>query len=200
MALDAGHTVSVLVRSPSKLPQSIASRVTVYTMPSLTDEAALERALKGQEVVLCVIGPRLFFHANGTPIAKGFEVLTKKMAESQSVKRFIVQSTLSDVDAKDRLSLFGWLLPELVWAFAHPAWRDIIEMGKVVRASTGFEWIIVRVALLTSLIDGSKVGQGYVGEGGEKSVPLSFQALSFADGRLGTWCRGRTLPVSCSTT
>ncbi len=55
-SLEAGHTVTVFVRSPEKLGD-LAARVTVVQGDARNTEA-LERALAGQEAVLSAFGPR----------------------------------------------------------------------------------------------------------------------------------------------
>lgn len=89
-ALQRGHAVTALVRSPEKL-NGFRDRIAVEKGDSL-DSAQLERAIRGHDAVLSGFGPRI-------PIAKGEEDLLQRFAKSLTnamtkagVSRVVIES------------------------------------------------------------------------------------------------------------
>ncbi|GAB3457573.1 NAD(P)-dependent oxidoreductase [Actinophytocola sediminis] len=56
-ALDHGHTVTAVVRDPSRLAVPAHESLHVFPVPGLTDAAALEPAVRGADAVLSGVGP-----------------------------------------------------------------------------------------------------------------------------------------------
>lgn len=54
--VDAGHEVSVLVRTPAKLPESIKDKITVVEGDALSGEVVMRALPEGTEAVLFAIG------------------------------------------------------------------------------------------------------------------------------------------------
>ena len=60
-ALEAGHEVTVLVRSQSRLPSDLASRVAVVEGDALNAEDVEQALCRGAEAILFAIGEILQF-------------------------------------------------------------------------------------------------------------------------------------------
>jgi len=84
--------------------------------------------------------------------------------QSEGVKRLIALGTVSMSAEDDGSSVVKWGMVTAVWVFLHSAWRDVVELGKVIQRS-GVEWTIARVAKLTGE-GGGEVKAGYVGKDG----------------------------------
>lgn len=173
-ALSRNYTLTILARNPSKLPASITSSpsVTVIQGP-LSDRDALTRAIHGADAVLSTLGPTLNvstalhgLHDHSVPLTEGYKLIIDVM-QAEDVKRLIALGTVSNQTEEDGSSLVKWGMVTAVWVFLHSAWRDIVELGKVIQASgeKGIDWTIARVARLTDG-GGGEVKAGYVGKDG----------------------------------
>ena len=97
-ALEQGHEVTAFARSPEKLDQKHEKLKVVQG--NVLDFASLERAIQGQDVVLCTLGlppmDKSNLRANGT------KNIIRAM-EKTGVKRFICQSSAGVGDSSDTL-------------------------------------------------------------------------------------------------
>ena len=171
-ALSRGYTVTVFARNPSKLPTSITSSDSVTVVKgTLEDRNALTQAIRGANAVLSTLGPSLSVNTaihgitnHTTPIADGYKVILDIMKE-EGVDRLIALGTVSNHAEQDRWSLVTKGMVTSVWIFLHSAWKDVVEVAKVIQSSDGIIWTIGRVAKLTSG-EGGNVKAGYIGERG----------------------------------
>ncbi len=138
-ALAQGHTVTAFARTPAKLTDvSAALRV---VQGDVMDLAAVEQAVQGQDVVLCVLGAGL----KGTVRAEGTRIIIDAMKRA-GVRRLICQSTLGVGSSRGNLNfywkyvMFGGLLRR--------AYADHVRQEAYVRES-GLDWTIVRSAAFT---------------------------------------------------
>jgi len=87
-ALEQGHDVTAFARSPERLDQKHLKLLVIKG--NVLDFASLERAIQGQDVVLCTLGlppmDKSNLRANGT------KNIIRAM-EKTGVKRFICQSS-----------------------------------------------------------------------------------------------------------
>ena len=97
-ALEQGHEVTAVARSPEKLDQKHEKLQVIKG--NVLDFASVERAIQGQDVVLCTLGlppmDRSNLRANGT------KNIIRAM-EKTGVKRFICQSSYGVGDSSDTL-------------------------------------------------------------------------------------------------
>jgi len=189
-ALAANHTVVVYARNPQKLPSRLRDRAEQNpdsdsdSVPALTivkgeleDAQALDAALAlhgGAQAVLSALGPT-FGNPSGTPIARGYGAVLAAMRRAgadadgvMKLKRLIVLGTASIVDAHDGRSVVYAAMVAAVAIGARSAYKDIVKVGEVVRASgeeDGVEWTIVRVPVLKNDAN-REVRAGYIGDGG----------------------------------
>lgn len=146
-ALEQGHDVIAFARSPERLDQKHEKLQVIKG--NVLDFASVERAIQGQDVVLCTLGmpptDKSYLRAKGT------KNIIRAM-EKTGVKRFICQSTAGVGDSRDTLP---FLMKYLIVPFIlRRAWADHEIQENYVKESQ-LEWIIVRPAALT---DGEHTG------------------------------------------
>ena len=193
-ALALDHTVVVYARSPQKLPESITSSPGVtIALGGLTDADKLSAALEGVHAVLSALGPAVKsgpFHAGNTPLANAYALLLDLMRQ-RDVKRLIALGTASMTDEHDKFSLEFAVLVTGVAVFAHNAYKDVVAIGKNIRAADrDVMWTIARVPLLTEKED-TAVLAGYIGDGKTRTrlSRAAFAAFVLQELEENKWCR-----------
>jgi len=223
-ALAANHTVVVYARNPQKLPSRLRDRaeqnpdtdpdsdsVPVLTIVKgeLEDAQALDAALAlhgGAQAVLSALGPT-FGNPAGTPIARGYGAVLAAMRRRadaggvMKLKRLIVLGTASIVDAHDGRSVVYAAMVAAVAIGARSAYKDIVKVGEVVRASgeDGVEWTIVRVPVLKNDAN-REVRAGYIGDGGAGAAytlsRVGFAVFVVRELEKGEWIKKAPLITS----
>ena len=146
-ALEQGHDVTAFARSPERLDQKHEKLQVIKG--NVLDFASLERAIQGQDVVLCTLGlppmDKSNLRANGT------KNIIRAM-EKTGVKRFICQSSAGVGDSSDTLP---FLMKYLIVPFIlRRVWADHEIQENYIKESQ-LDWIIARPAALT---DGEHTG------------------------------------------
>ena len=170
-ALEQGHEVTAFARSPEKLDQKHEKLQVIEG--NVLDFASVERAIQGQDVVLCTLGlppmDKSNLRANGT------KNIIRAM-EKTGVKRFICQSSGGVGDSSDTLPfLMKYLIVPFILrrAFAdHEIQENYIKESQL-------DWIIVRPVALT---DGEHTGSyqhGYTAD--NKTVTFKISRADTAD-------------------
>ena len=168
-ALSKNYTLTLLVRTPSKLPEQITSNPSVSIITgSLSDMEAITRTIHGADAVLSTLGPRLSLSTalhgltdHSTPLADGYQLILQAM-QTEGVKRLIALGTVSNENPEDHSSVVRWCMVTAVWVFLHSAWRDVVQYGREIQENKFVEWTLARVARLTNS-EGGKVEAGVVG-------------------------------------
>lgn len=193
-ALALGHTLVVYVRSPQKLPESVSSSPSVtVVVGGLTDADKLSAALEGVHAVLTALGPAVKngpFHPGNTPLANGYALLLDLMKQ-RDVKRIIALGTASMTDEHDKFSLEFSVLVTGVAVFAHNAYKDVVAIGKNIRAADlDVMWTIARVPLLTEK-ESKEYVAGYIGDGKTKTrlSRAAWAAFVLKELEENQWCR-----------
>jgi len=170
-ALEQGHDVAAFARSPEKLNQRHEKFQVIQG--NVLDFTSIERAIQGQDVVLCTLG--MSFMDKSNLRANGTKNIIRAM-EKTDVKRFICQSSDGVGDSKDTLPfLMKYLIVPLMLrrAFAdHEIQENYIKESQL-------DWTIVRPAALT---DGEHTGSyqhGYTGD--NKTVTNKISRADTAD-------------------
>ena len=146
-ALEQGHDVTAFARSPEKLDQK-HERLKIVR-GNVLDFASVERAIQGQDVVLCTLGMPPMDKSNLR--ANGTQNIIRAMQKT-GVKRFICQSSDGVGDSHDRLP---FLMKYLIVPFMlRRAFADHEIQENHIKESQ-LDWIIVRPAALT---DGERTG------------------------------------------
>ena len=147
-ALEQGHDVTAFVRSPERLDQKHEKLQVIKG--NVLEYASLERAIQGQDVVLCTLGLSAIMDKSNLR-ANGTKNIIRAM-EKTGVKRFICQSTAGVGDSRDTLP---FLMKYLIVPFIlRRAWADHEIQENYIKESQ-LEWIIARPAALT---DGGHTG------------------------------------------
>jgi putative NADH-flavin reductase len=143
-ALDAGHEVTVLVRSPEKLGHE-GERVTVRTGDA-TDPAAMEGAVDGTEAVLSALGtrsPKALLV--GTDVIKASAGALVPAMDKHGVRRVIWLSALGVGPSREQASaplriLFSTMLRQIG--------KDKVA-GEERLSASGLDWTLVYPPTLT---------------------------------------------------
>jgi putative NADH-flavin reductase len=145
-ALEHGHTVTAFARDPSKL--DIKHDNLKVAQGDAMDVPSVERAVQGQDAVLCSLGAG----AKGAVRSTGTKNIVRAMEEA-GVRRFICQSTLGVGDSWGNLGFFWKYIMFkglLRQAYAdHVSQEDYVKQGNL-------DWTIVRPAAFT---DGAHTGE-----------------------------------------
>ena len=170
-ALEQGHDVTAFARSPEKLDQKNEQLQVIKG--NVLDFASVERAIQGQDVVLCTLGlppmDKSNLRANGT------KNIIRAM-EKTGVKRFICQSSDGVGESRDTLP---FLMKYLIVPFMlRRAFADHEIQENYIKESQ-LDWIIVRPVALT---DGEHTGSyqhGYTAD--NKTVKFKISRADTAD-------------------
>ena len=170
-ALEQGHDVTAFARSPEKLDQKHEKLQVIKG--NVLDFASVERAIQGQDVVLCTLGlppmDKSNLRANGT------KNIIRAM-EKTGAKRFICQSSDGVGESRDTLP---FLMKYLIVPFMlRRAFADHEIQENYIKESQ-LDWIIVRPAALT---DGEHTGSyqhGYTAD--NKTVKFKISRADTAD-------------------
>ena len=146
-ALEAGHSVSVYARDPSKISDLQHDRLSVVSGDVLDADAVIN-AVRGHDAVLSAIGAA----ATRTTIREdGTRKIIEAMEEA-GVKRLVSLSSLGVGDSRANLSFFTRYI--VVAIFLRHAFADHERQEAVVRQSS-LDWTIVRPPHLK---DGPRTG------------------------------------------
>ncbi len=171
-ALEQGHDVTAFARSPEKLNQKHEKLQVVKG--NVLDFASVERAIQGQDAVLCTLGlPAIMDKSNLR--ANGTKNIIRAM-EKTGVKRFICQSTAGVGDSSATLP---FLMNYLIVPFMlRRVWADHEIQENYIKESQ-LDWIIVRPAAIN---DGELTGsyqQGFTAD--NKTVTSKISRADTAD-------------------
>jgi putative NADH-flavin reductase len=146
-ALDAGHPVHALARSPQALPARAGLTV---TLGDALDEAAVTEVIAGADAVLSALGPR---GAKAPGLLAGAASNTVSAMQKTGARRLICVSAAGAFITGDpnMNRLVKLVLPRI---FAKP-FADVRRMEDVIRQSD-LDWTLVRA---TRLVNGPRTGQ-----------------------------------------
>jgi putative NADH-flavin reductase len=143
-ALAQGHSVSALVRDPSKLTERTG--LTLVTGDVL-DQAATTRCIQGTEAVICVLGS----HGSRDPVeAAGTRTILEGMRQA-GVRRLIAVTSLGVGDSREQINWAFRLIMDLT---LKPIMTAKEEQERLIKDS-GLDWTIIRPGGLT---DGPRTG------------------------------------------
>lgn len=156
-ALDAGHSVNALVRTPATFPMQ-HERLTVVQGDAM-DLDAVEKVVRGTDAVLSVLG-----QTKGSP--KDIQTMATKniiaVMQKYEIRRF-VSLTGAGVDApEDSPKLINHVIKFALKTMAGAVLKDAEQHAAVLRGST-IDWTIVRGPMLTEGPYTGKYRVGWVG-------------------------------------
>ncbi len=146
-ALDQGHHVTAQARTPEKLV-GLAHPGLSIARGDVLDPADVERAVAGQDAVLCAIGAG----AERTTLREDGTRNIVAAMEKEGVSRLVCLSSLGVGDSRANLSFFTRYV--IVAIFLRHAFADHERQEAVVRGSS-LDWTIVRPPHLR---DGPRTG------------------------------------------
>uniref|UniRef100_A0A7S0W9J3 NAD(P)-binding domain-containing protein n=1 Tax=Hemiselmis tepida TaxID=464990 RepID=A0A7S0W9J3_9CRYP len=191
-ALDAGHTVTVYVRNPSKM---VIEHPKLRTIAGeLTDGDGVLQAVKGSDAVVSLLGPNdSSLKVQGTPIAEGTARIVDAMMQ-QGVKRLVTTSSAAfgapgDAPSWGRTALNG-LIRTGMRTFASGPYSEISATSEVIRGSD-LDWTLVRVGFLTDAAENKSPTVGLFGTQGlgssvSRATVAAFLLRELQDGK---WVR-----------
>ncbi|HEV8700283.1 MAG TPA: SDR family oxidoreductase [Candidatus Polarisedimenticolia bacterium] len=142
-ALERGHSVTALVRDPSRLriehPQLKVVRGNVL------DEESVEAAVRGQDAVLSALGHKRYFYPTRI-LSEGTRNILRAM-ETHGARRLVCETSLGIGDSAGRLGAFYTLfvIPLILPFYFWDKTRQEREI-----AQSRVEWVIVRPGALTN--------------------------------------------------
>lgn len=98
----------------------------------LSDQESIERAVRGADAVISLLGPR--GGSERKPLTQGMQNILEAM-KKQGVRRLIISSTLSVKDPNDKPDFRVNALVNLVKTTMHAAYEEIIDVAETVRSS-----------------------------------------------------------------
>jgi putative NADH-flavin reductase len=167
LALEEGHEVTVLARDPSKIAKQ-HERLTVV-QGSLKDASCMDRVVTGADAVLSALGP-----SSNQPtfeISQGTQSIIESMKKN-GVKRLVISAGAGVGDPEDQPKLFNKLINVLLKTLSKNVYEDMVKTVSVVRSS-GLDWTVVRVPMLT---DDAPTGQRKIGMVGKGMGPRISRA------------------------
>ncbi|NOT46645.1 MAG: SDR family oxidoreductase [Acidobacteria bacterium] len=168
-ALEAGHEVTALVRTPSKVDQNGENLHLIQG--DVLDVAAVERTVRGQEAVLCVLGAG----RQGTVRSEGTRNIIRAM-EKTDVRRFICQSSLGVGDSQGNLNFFWKYL--MFGLLLRKAYADHVRQEEFVMQSS-LDWTIVRPAAFSKGPRTGNYRHGFTADA--KGLTLKISPADIAD-------------------
>ncbi len=168
-ALEMGHEVTAFTRDSSKL-EVVHDNLRIV-QGDVLHLPGLEKAMKGQEAVLCAIGAG----RQGRIRSEGTRNIILAM-KNTGVRRLICQSTLGVGDSQGNLNFFWKHI--MFGFFLRKAFEDhIMQENHVVQS--GLDWTIVRPAAFT---DGNRTGNYRHGfPGSDTTTDLKIARADVAD-------------------
>lgn len=158
-ALAAGNDVVAFARDPSKIGPG-HERLTII-QGELSDTAAIERAVRGTDAVISVLGPRPREDIKSKPLARGMINIIAAMRKN-NVRRLIISSTPSAADPNDLPDFRIKILITIVKSTMRPSYEEIVDVARIVRESDT-DWTIVRVSMLNNNSESGRIRAGYLG-------------------------------------
>lgn len=168
-ALAQGHAVTAFARDSAKLDIEHANLKIVQG--DVMDVISVEKAVQGQEAVLCSIGAG----RKGEIRSQGTKNIIRAM-ENTGVRRLICQSSLGVGDSRGNLNFFWKYI--MFGMLLRAAYADHEAQERYVRQSR-LDWIIVRPAAFTN---GARTGQYRHGfAASDRATKLKISRADVAD-------------------
>jgi putative NADH-flavin reductase len=137
-ALEEGHTVTALVRTPAAFPMQHEQLTLIQG--DVRDAASVEAAVAGQNAILSALGTNQ--RGPVSVCTDGIQGILLAMARAQ-VRRLLVVSAYGTAESRHR-NLYNFLL----WAFLKEKMLDKEQMEDLIRHSD-VDWTIIRPPRLT---------------------------------------------------
>jgi putative NADH-flavin reductase len=161
-ALERGHEVVALVRSPQKLKEQQGEHECLrYVVGDIQDAKQVEEAISGADAVLSVLGPTQ--NKPDYEVSRGTQNIVKAM-RAHGVRRLVVSAGAGVGGEGDEPKLFNRFINIALKLAARHVFEDMTRTVALVRGSD-LDWTVVRVPMLTDDPGKGNVRVGYVGKG-----------------------------------
>ncbi|MDZ4669253.1 MAG: SDR family oxidoreductase [Phototrophicales bacterium] len=164
-ALNAGHDVTILARTPSKL--GIEHPALQIIQGDLANVSAIETTIAGADVVMSVLGPT----PKQTPfaISTGITNILTAM-KKHGVNRLVISAGAGVGDPNDKPKFVDRLAKVALKTLSKQAYEDMNRVVEIIKASD-VQWTVIRVPMLTDQPKKNKIRMGYLG--GDVGIRLS---------------------------
>ncbi|KAF4633567.1 hypothetical protein G7Y89_g4548 [Cudoniella acicularis] len=194
-ALEAGHKLTLYVRTPSKIPTELLSNANLSIIQGdLGDVDGLKKAAScGADVFISLAGPTLG-KREGTPITSALKTLYPLLLENGTTKRVMILSTASYSAPEDTRSFKWWVAINCyIKIIGGDTYEEITGVAQeTVALGEKIPWTVFRVPLL----NGTKLGEN------DGEVHASFvgdskgrDRLNLDRGRLAHWILNELFPL-----
>ncbi|KAE8141694.1 hypothetical protein BDV38DRAFT_279043 [Aspergillus pseudotamarii] len=151
LALNKGHRLSLLVRNPSNLPQTLVQSPVVEVIEgTLEKETVLDRAAScGASIFVSFAGPSI--GTKGAPLTLGYKALVPKLID-HDFKRILILCTPSYHDPLDTITFKWWLGACFMSLFSAGQYREMVGVGGYIASLSvdkTVQWTLFRVGGLT---------------------------------------------------
>lgn len=164
-ALEAGHHVTALVRTPSKLGVTHPNLNVIQG--DIRDAAKIEQAVQGADAVISALGPTS--NAPEFTVSNGMQHIINAMRK-HAVQRLIISAGAGVGDPQDKPKPVDRLAGGLIRLFSKNVVADMTRAVTLVRES-GLQWTVVRAPMLTDQPAVGSVRVAYLG--GDIGIRLS---------------------------
>lgn len=157
-ALERGHEVVALARTPSKL--AIQKENLTVLEGDILDVESVEKTVRGADAIVSVLGP-----SNNKPdlmITKGTENILGAM-KKHNVQRIVISAGAGVRDPNDKPKLLDNIFGFLLNLISKNAVEDMKQTVQRIRDSDR-DWVVVRVPMLTDRPPQGTLKVGYVGD------------------------------------
>lgn len=165
LALAGGHTVTALIRDPSKLPTK-DDRLTIV-QGDVLDPVKVDQVIAGADAVISVLGHSPASPDNVLTVATDHIVAAMR---KHGVRRLVSLTGAGVPDSNDQPRLWNkaisWLLARLQPKLLQDSER---QAGQI--RSSDLDWVIVRVPRLTDQPRKGSYRVGFVGKGTGALIP-----------------------------
>jgi putative NADH-flavin reductase len=139
--LQAGHTVTAVVRSAADFPAGVE-----VVRADVMDPAAIEPAVTGRDAVISALGHRP--GADEPVCAPGAESIIRAM-RATGTRRLVVITAAGHVTDPHDDFLTAKIAKPILWRFLRASFTDFVATEEIVTAS-GLDWTIMRPPRLTN--------------------------------------------------
>jgi putative NADH-flavin reductase len=157
-ALDDGHEVVALARTPSKF--SIQNDQLHIVQGGILDRSAVEQVVQGVDAVISVLGPS--GNSEEFTISKGMDNILAGM-QTHGVQRLVISAGAGVRDPQDKPGLIDKIASIALNVISRKAVADMKQVVEKVRTSDR-DWTVVRVPMLTDEPAQGSLKVGYVGD------------------------------------
>lgn len=163
-ALEAGHKVTALVRTPGKL-DAANPNLTLFEGDA-RDAGAVSKAIAGAGAVISTLGP-----VRGGPtdvMMRAAENIVAGMKQ-HGVKRLIFTTGAGVPAPQDKPTFMSRFMGALVRTLSREVYEDSLQGVEIVKQS-GLDWTIVRGPMLKDAPFDGDYQLGYVGDGMNRTL------------------------------